>query len=80
MRMVHVQEETLEERIRTYARKNMKLNEEDVNLDFNDFFTECVQSITAVDKQWFMAILEEMEKDNKYKKHYKKLDKRLEQL
>lgn len=73
-------EETLEERIRTYARKNMTLNDENINLDFDDFFTECVQAITAVDKQWFMAILEEMEKDNKYKKHYKKLDKRLEQL
>ena len=73
-------EESLEERIRSYARKTMNLNEEYINLNFEDFFGECVDAIKSTDKQWFLSILDELENDERYKRAYKKLDRRLGQL
>lgn len=73
-------EESLEERIRSYARKTMNLNEEYINLNFEDFFGECVDAIKSTDKQWFLSILDEFENDERYKRAYKKLDRRLGQL
>ena len=73
-------EESLEERIRSYARKTMNLNEEYINLNFEDLFGECVDAIKSTDKQWFLSILDELENDERYKRAYKKLDRRLGQL
>ena len=73
-------EESLEERIRSYARKTMNLNEEYINLNFEDFFGEGVDAIKSTDKQWFLSILDELENDERYKRAYKKLDRRLGQL
>lgn len=73
-------EESLEYRIRSYARKTMNLSEEYINLNFEDFFSECVDAIKSTDKQWFLSILDELENDEGYKRAYKKLDRRLGQL
>lgn len=73
-------EETIEDRIRNYARKTMKLSDECLLSDFDDFFSDCLGALKPNDKQWFISIRDEFEQDDKYRKYYKKLDRRLGQL